>query len=112
MAVLCLMAMSMAAQPKQPQRACDVVKMEQQKGKAVYTPAKQVSKNASEAQQQGNFRYYNPQQSPILTEGGSTDTATVTLMYNLQEEELGNYDVATLNGPSCGILTCTHRRAT
>ncbi|MBR1474275.1 MAG: hypothetical protein IJ613_01715 [Muribaculaceae bacterium] len=96
MAVLCLMAMSMAAQPKQPQRACDVVKMEQQKGKAVYTPAKQVSKNASEAQQQGNFRYYNPQQSPILTEGGSTDTATVTLMYNLQEEELGNYYVGSV----------------
>ena len=96
MAVLCLMAVAMAAQPKQPQRACDVVKMEQQKGKTVYTPNKHVSKNASEAKQQSNFRYYNPQQSPILTEGGSTDTATVTLMYNLQEEELGNYYVGSV----------------
>jgi len=90
--LLMLAILGMSAQPKHPQRACDVFKMEQQKGKAVYTPAKQGNKNASEAQQR-NFRYYNPQQSPILTEGGSTDTATVTLMYNLQEEELGNYYV-------------------
>ena len=96
MAVLCLMAVAMAAQPKQPQRACDVVKMEQQKGKAVYTPAKQVSKNASEAKQQGNFRYFTSQQPPRLTQSESTDTATVTLIYNLQEEQLGAFRVASV----------------
>jgi hypothetical protein len=99
-AMLCLTALVMSAQPlpqpKQPQRACDIVRIKQQKGKTIYTPAKQVNKNASEAQQQANFRYYSSRQSqnaPRLAESELTDTATVTLMYNLQEEEFGTFYV-------------------
>lgn len=99
-AMLCLMMLlgiTTQAQTQRPQRACDVVKMEQTKDNVAATPTKQVNnKKASEALQQGHFRYYTSQQTPRLTQNESGDTATVTLMYNLQEEELGTFYVASV----------------
>lgn len=80
-----LMALVMAAQPMSKQRACDVVKMDLQKGK---TFTMYANKNVSETQQQGSFRLYTSQQSPRLNENESTDSATVTLLYENFSEEV------------------------
>ena len=92
-----LMALVMAAQPKSfinqiqskglKQCDCDVVNMDMQNGKMVFTLDQQASENASVGLQH-YFSYYNPKQSPCLNEDQSTDSATVTLIWNLQEEEL------------------------
>lgn len=99
-AMICLMAFVMSAQPhpKQSQRACDVMKLEQQKGETQYAPTKQTIRNASEAQQLDNLCYITTQQSPspLFAESESADTVTVKLMYNLKEEEYGAYRVFTV----------------
>ena len=75
MAMLCLTVVAMAAQPQlKQQRACDVVKMEQQNGKMVAVP------NVAETNYQDNFSLYSPTQAPRRAEGESTDSATVTFI--------------------------------
>lgn len=95
-AILCLMMLlciTAKAQTQRQHRACDVVKMEQTKSKIV----KQVNnEKVSEVSQLSNSHYYTPQQSPRLAESESTDSATVTLLYNLQEEELNTFYVASV----------------
>ena len=88
MAMLCITVVAMAAQPQlKQQRACDVVKMEQQNGKMVAVP------NVAETNYQDNFSLYSPTQAPRRAEGESTDSATVTFIYNLGEEELSTFYV-------------------
>lgn len=96
--MLLLVALTMAAQPKEhKQRACDVVKTVMKNGKIVTTLDQQVTENAPENLQQGHFSYYNPQQSPRLAEDESTDSATVTLLYeNFSEEDYAIHMVRTI----------------
>ena len=97
-----LMALAMSAQPlsvttkAQPKiHVCNETKIEFKKGKMVSQPIKKVNKDASENKQYC-FSYYNPQQSLRLNEDESTNSATVTFIYNLQEQELGTYYVASV----------------
>lgn len=89
--LMMLFGITAQAQNQRPQRACDVVKMEQTKSNVAVTPAKGVNnEKASEAPQLSKFHYYTPQQSPRLAESESTDSATVILYYDLEDYDIYN----------------------
>lgn len=93
-AMLCLimaMCMSMQAQKRQ-QRTRNVVKVECSP-ETDYKMTERLEKTNNEEyniQYQGGILQYIPQHA---SEGAPTDTATVTLMYNLQEEDFGQWFV-------------------
>lgn len=71
--------LSMTAQLKQQQRACDMVKIDLPKAKCAKHAMTNVNINERTT---GYFHVYSPQNNMRKADGESVDTATVTLLYN------------------------------
>ncbi|MBQ9822547.1 MAG: hypothetical protein IJM58_10525 [Muribaculaceae bacterium] len=97
--MLCLMmfmGMAATAQTQQRQRVCDIVKIEQtqQDGKKALPTHDQVMNNEDyNIQRKDGVVQYTPKHAGADV---PSDSATVTLLYNLEEEDLGVYYVNTI----------------